>query len=73
MDGRLARRAVRAGVLVSIDSDCHNVARLQRQMSLGIGTARRGGLEARHVINTRGLAAVLQYFAGKPARVSALD
>jgi DNA polymerase (family 10) len=65
MDGHLARRAVKAGVLVSIDSDCHNVARLGPQMALGVGTARRGGVEARHVLNTRPLAEVLAHFAAK--------
>ena len=53
MDGRLARRAVAAGVTVTIDSDCHNAARLGRQMRLGVGTARRGGVEAR-TCSTRG-------------------
>jgi DNA polymerase (family 10) len=65
MDGHLARRAIAAGVKISIDSDCHNVARLARQMMLGIGTARRGGVEAAHVINTRPLQHVLDVFAAK--------
>jgi DNA polymerase (family 10) len=71
MDGRLARRAVAAGVMVSVDSDCHNAARLELQMTLGIGTARRGGLEPRHVINTRTLDEVRAFFASKPDRLAA--
>jgi DNA polymerase (family 10) len=65
LDGHLARRAVAAGVLVSIDSDCHNVARLGQQMALGVGTARRGRVEARHVLNTRPLAEVRALLARK--------
>jgi DNA polymerase (family 10) len=71
MDGALARRAVAAGVTISVDSDCHNVARLRQQMTLGIGTARRGGVEARHVLNTRRLEDVRDFFARKPERLAA--
>ena len=42
MDGALARRAIAAGVTVSIDSDCHRAELLDRQMHLGVTTARRG-------------------------------
>jgi DNA polymerase (family 10) len=55
LDGALARRAVAAGVLLSVDSDCHQARLLDRQMGLAVGTARRGWVEARHVINTRRL------------------
>jgi DNA polymerase (family 10) len=55
MDGALARRAVAAGVDVSIDSDCHRAEMLGRQMALGIATARRGWVEPKHVLNTRPL------------------
>jgi DNA polymerase (family 10) len=55
MDGALARRAVRAGVTVTIDSDCHWAERLDRQMTFGVATARRGWVEAADVINTRPL------------------
>jgi len=53
MDGVLARRATAAGVTVTIDSDCHRAELLGRQMALGIATARRGWVEAKHVLNTR--------------------
>ena len=56
LDGALARRAVAAGATVSIDSDCHRAEMLERQMDLGIVTARRGWVEPRHVLNTRPLA-----------------
>jgi histidinol phosphatase-like PHP family hydrolase len=71
MDGRLARRAVEAGVTLSIDSDCHNAARLATQMALGVGTARRGRVEARHVLNTRRVASVKAFLEAKPARLAA--
>lgn len=58
LDGHLARRAVDAGVLLSIDSDSHDAGRLGRQMRMGVGTARRGGVTAAQVLNTRPLAEV---------------
>ena len=58
LDGALARRAIAAGVTVSIDSDCHRAELLDRQMDLGVMTARRGWVEPRHVLNTRALADV---------------
>jgi DNA polymerase (family 10) len=73
MDGHIARDAVRAGVLVSVDSDCHNAARLRRQMAFGVATARRGGLRAHDVLNTRPLSEVLAQFAAKPARLHGLE
>lgn len=53
MDGALARRALTAGVTVSIDSDAHRAEMLGRQMDLGVATARRGWAEPTHVINTK--------------------
>ncbi len=53
MDGALARRAVAAGVMVTIDSDCHRAEMLGRQMELGVATARRGWVEPKHVLNAR--------------------
>jgi len=58
MDGALARRAVTAGVTVTIDSDSHRAEMLGRQMDLGVATARRGWVEPRHVVNTRPAAEV---------------
>jgi DNA polymerase (family 10) len=53
MDGALARRALAAGVTVTIDSDSHRAEMLGRQMELGVATARRGWVEPKHVLNTR--------------------
>ena len=53
LSGERAGAAVRAGVTLTIDSDCHHARLLDRQMRLGVGTARRGWVEAAHVLNTR--------------------
>jgi DNA polymerase (family 10) len=65
MDGLLARRAVTAGVTVTIDSDCHRREALARQMRFGVGTARRGWVEPQHVLNTRDVASVRAFIADK--------
>jgi DNA polymerase (family 10) len=68
LDGALARRAVAAGATVVIDSDCHRAEMLDRQMHFGVMTARRGWVEARHVLNTRPLAEVRAFIAAKRGR-----
>jgi DNA polymerase (family 10) len=65
MDGSIARRAVNAGVMLTIDSDCHRAEALERQMRFGIGTARRGWVQAAHVLNTRSADAVRAFVARK--------
>ena len=42
-----ARAAAVAGVTIAIDSDCHRAPALDRQMRFGVGTARRGWVEAK--------------------------
>jgi DNA polymerase (family 10) len=68
LDGDHARAAVAAGVTVAIDSDCHRARLLGRQMLLGIGTARRGWVQPRHVLNARPLEDVRTFIAAKRAR-----
>lgn len=68
LDGAHAREAVGAGVTVSIDSDCHRAQALDRQMLMGIGTARRGWVEPRHVLNARPLAEVRAFITAKRTR-----
>jgi DNA polymerase (family 10) len=68
LDGDHARAAVAAGVTVSIDSDCHRARLLDRQMQLGVGTARRGWVEPRHVLNARPLDEVRDFIARKRGR-----
>lgn len=65
MDGALTRRAIAAGVMVSIDSDCHRAEWLDRQMTFGVATARRGWVEPAHVLNTRPLPELRQILARK--------
>jgi DNA polymerase (family 10) len=67
MDGALARRAIAAGATVAVDSDCHRADLLARQMHLGVITARRGWVEARHVANARPLADLRALIARKRA------
>jgi DNA polymerase (family 10) len=69
LDGALARRAAAAGVTLVIDSDCHRADGLGRQMQFGVGTARRGWVEASHVLNTRSLDDVRAFVARKRAGV----
>jgi DNA polymerase (family 10) len=67
LDGEHAAEAVAAGVTLVIDSDCHRSPGLDRQMRMGVGTARRGWVEPRHVLNTRPLADVRAFLARKRA------
>jgi DNA polymerase (family 10) len=68
MDGAVARRAMESGVTVVVDSDCHRAENLGRQMEFGVGTARRGWLEPRHVLNTKDVSAVRDFVRGKRNR-----
>jgi DNA polymerase (family 10) len=68
MDGTLARRAVDAGVTVVVNSDSHRAAGLGPQMAFGIGTARRGWVEPRHVLNARSAEDVRAFVAAKRRR-----
>src|SRR6185436_9510646 len=65
LDGDRARAAAAAGVTLVIDSDCHRAGSLDRQMTLGVTTARRGWVEPRHVLNTRPIGDVLAFLAHK--------
>ena len=67
LNGALARRAVAAGATLVIDSDCHRAEALGRQMDLGLLQARRGWVEARHVLNSRPLAELRALIARKRA------
>jgi len=68
LDGHLARLAVERGATVVIDSDGHFAERLGRQMRMGVGTAARGGVEARSVLNARGLEGVRAFVEAKRRR-----
>jgi DNA polymerase (family 10) len=64
-----ARRAVELGCVLTIDSDAHKTAELD-YVRWGITQARRAWVEPRHVLNTRSRAELLQWVAGKPARIA---
>jgi DNA polymerase (family 10) len=68
MDGAVARRAAAAGVTIVIDSDCHRAEWLARQMRFGVGTARRGWIEPRHVLNAGSVDDVRAFVARKRSR-----
>jgi DNA polymerase (family 10) len=72
LNGERAGEAVRAGVTVVIDSDCHRARGLDRQMRMGVETARRGWVEPAHVLNTRPLGEVRDFIARKRARGAGL-
>ena len=54
LDGDWARRARDGGARCTISSDAHSTLDFDN-IWLGVGSARRGWLEARHVLNTRSL------------------
>ena len=65
LEAALARRAIAAGVTLSIDSDAHRTEALERHMRLGVLTARRGRVEPRHVLNVRPYGEVIAFLARK--------
>jgi DNA polymerase (family X) len=67
LDAALARRAVAAGVTLSIDSDAHRTELLDRHMKLGLLTARRGWVSPSDVLNVRSHAELTEFLARKRA------
>ncbi|MDD2485553.1 MAG: DNA polymerase/3'-5' exonuclease PolX [bacterium] len=67
LDGRHARRAKELNAKIAVSSDAHQVSGLNN-MRFGVGTARRGWLEKRDVVNTwelKELQAFLNQHKGK--------
>lgn len=60
LDWHAARRAREQGVTISIGADAHSVAGMAN-VAVGIGVARKGWLEAQHVLNTRDAAGLLAF------------
>ena len=60
LDWRLCSYAKEKGVMIAINPDAHTVEGL-RDVSYGVGIARKGWLEAKDILNTRPLAGVLKY------------
>lgn len=65
LDGDHARSAVAGGVTVVLDSDSHRARALGPQMWMAVGTARRGWVQARDVLNARPLDEVRAFVAAK--------
>jgi DNA polymerase (family X) len=65
LDAERARGAAVAGATLSIDSDCHRVEALGRQMALGVLIARRARVEAQQILTCRPLAEVRKFIAAK--------
>ncbi|HVA38330.1 MAG TPA: DNA polymerase/3'-5' exonuclease PolX [Candidatus Dormibacteraeota bacterium] len=64
LPNQLARRAAELGAMISLDSDAHDAAQLDR-ISYAVVQARRAWLEAKNVLNTRKLDDVLDFVAQK--------
>lgn len=67
LDAPLAERAAALGATLVVNSDCHIADRLGRQMTFGVGLARRAALQPRHVLNTSDVDAVRAFVAAKRA------
>ncbi|MCF7801734.1 MAG: DNA polymerase/3'-5' exonuclease PolX [Candidatus Marinimicrobia bacterium] len=61
LDWRWIRLARRRGVMLAINPDAHSMEMID-SIPLGVGIARKGGLAAEHVLNTRSTAEVTAYF-----------
>lgn len=65
LDGARAKAAAAAGVMLTVDSDCHRVEALGRQMQFGVGTARRAWLTASNLLNTRPFTELQAFISAK--------
>jgi len=61
LDWRWWRKAADKGLICAINPDAHETSGLEH-VATGVHAARKGWLEARHVLNTRPLAEVKQHF-----------
>lgn len=64
LDWRLLRRAVAAGVTISIGADAHGTVQMDH-MDLGVGIARKGWLTADRVLNVRPVEEFLRFAAAR--------
>ena len=64
-----AREALRAGCLLTIDSDAHRIEELEFQR-WGVAQARRAWVEPDRVLTTRSRADLLAWVAAKPERLA---
>lgn len=66
LDWRLHQRALELGCLLAINPDAHDTKGLLNQ-KWGVIAARKGGVEARHVLNCLNLAEIEQHFEKRKA------
>lgn len=67
LDWRLIRKAVDRGVVLSIHPDAHSIRELTHVIS-GTWVARKGGLSAKEIFNTRPVDEVAEYLAERRRR-----
>ena len=60
MDWRQWRKALDRGLLCSINPDAHSTKDLLYYKA-GVHVARKAGMEAKHVVNTRGISDISRY------------
>lgn len=71
LDDVWSRRAMEAGVTLVCSTDAHSTRQLQSYMRYAIAVARRGWIEARHVLNAQPVEAVLELRARRRRRRAA--
>ena len=64
LDWRLVRRARERGATIAIGADAHSLAAMAN-VAVGVGIARKGWLEARHVLNARDAEGFLAFARGR--------
>ncbi|MBU7007248.1 DNA polymerase/3'-5' exonuclease PolX [Phosphitispora fastidiosa] len=62
LSDRYVRRAAELGIRISINTDAHDINRMD-EMKYGVATARRGWLEKKDVLNTMGKEELLDYLS----------
>ncbi|MBI1722807.1 MAG: DNA polymerase/3'-5' exonuclease PolX [Gemmatimonadetes bacterium] len=67
LDWRLCAEARDAGVTISIGADAHTIAGLAN-VDVGVGIARKAGLEARDILNTRDVEGFLKHVEARKRR-----
>lgn len=70
LDWRYLQRARAMGVRFCINPDAHSTEAVSHAF-FGVNVARKGGLEAEDILNTRPLPAILEYLAGRKKRLLA--
>jgi DNA polymerase (family 10) len=68
LNAAMAARAAARGVTLAIDGDSHAAQQMSRFMAIAVLTARRGGVERRHVLNARQLPEIRALIAAKRSR-----